>query len=235
MKRKVIIIAIIVLALISGGGIVLYYNYENSHYIKTDDAQISADMLTVMPRINGSITKWNTKVGERVSKDEILGTQEIDTMLGSISATSALNPAAEKAAKELLINKASIKSPMDGKIIQTTALKGQMASTSTNLAVVADMANAYITANIKEGDINKVKIGQKVDISIDAYPGETFAGKVGNIGQAAESIFSLLPKQNSTGNFTKVTQMIPVTIRIDGAADIDLMPGMNSTIKILIK
>lgn len=191
-------------------------------------------MLIIMPRINGSITDWKVKVGEQVSRDEILGTQEVDTMLGSM-ATAVPGSAAEKAARVVLTAKADIKSPMDGKVIQMTAIKGQMASASTNLAVVADLANAYITANIKENNINEVKVGQKVVISIDAYPGEAFSGKVENIGQAAESIFSLLPKQNSTGNFTKVTQLIPVKISIDSAAKINLMPGMNTTIRIFIK
>jgi multidrug resistance efflux pump len=235
MKRKSIVIGIIVLALLIGGGIIIYYNYENSHYVTTEDAQISADMLNVLPQINGGITEWNAKVGEQVTKGEVLGTQEIDTMLGGMSAATALNPAAEKAASDLLTTKADIKSPMDGKIIQMTAIKGQMAAASTNLAIVADMANAYITANIKESNINEIKVGQKVDISIDAFPGEAFSGEVENIGQAAESIFSLLPKQNSTGNFTKVTQLIPIKISIDGASDINLMPGMNSSIKIFIK
>jgi multidrug resistance efflux pump len=235
MKKKLIIIGIIVLALIIGGGIFFYYSYENSHYVKTEDAQISADMLTVTPQINGGISAWNASVGEQVTKGEVLGTQEINTMLSSMSGTTQLSPAAEKAASDLLTSKANIKSPIDGEIIQTTAIEGQMASTSTSLAVVADMADAYIAANIKEANINDVKVGQKVDISIDAFPEKTFTGKVENIGRAAESVFSLLPTQNSTGNFTKVTQLIPVKISIDGAGSVDLMPGMNATIKIFIK
>lgn len=110
-----------------------------------------------------------------------------------------------------------------------------MASTSTSLAVVANMNQAYVTANIKEVNINDIKVGQKVDITIDAFPNELFNGKVENIGQSAESVFSLLPAQNSSGSFTKVTQLIPVKISIDGAANMNLMPGMNASIKILIK
>jgi len=235
MKKKLIITGIIVLAVIIGGGIAFYYHYENSHYITTDDAQISADMLAVTPQINGGITDWNAKVGDQVTKGEVLGTQEINTMLNSMAGTTPLSSAAEQAASDLLTSKASVKSPIEGKIIQTTAIKGQMASTSTSLAVVADMADAYITANIKEANINDIKVGQKVDIRIDAFPGKTFNGKVENIGQAAESIFSLLSSQNSTGNFTKVTQLIPVKISIDGTDNTDLMLGMNTTVKIIIK
>jgi multidrug resistance efflux pump len=156
-------------------------------------------------------------------------------MLGSMTGTSTLSPEAQKAASDLLTSKAGIKSPINGEIIQTTAINGQMAATSTSLAVVANMADAYIDTNIKEVNINDVKVGQKVDISIDAFPGKSFSGKVENIGKAAESILSLLPAQNSAGNYTKVTQLTPVKISIDGSANIDLLPGMNATVKIIIK
>ena len=235
MKKKLIIIAIIVLALLIGGGIAYYYNYQNSHYVTTDDAQISADMLTITPKITGAITEWNAKVGDKVSTGDVLGTQDTSLMLASMMSTAQLSPAAEQAASNLLTSEAQVKSPIDGVIIESSAIKGQMAATSTSLAVVADIKDAYITANIKEVNINDVKVGQKVDISIDAFPGKSFTGKVENIGQAAESIFSLLPTQNSTGNYTKVTQLIPVKISIDNASDADLMPGMNTTVKIFIK
>lgn len=122
MKRTLIIIGIIVLALIIGGGIIYYYNYENSHYVKTDDAQISADMLYITPQISGAVTSWNANIGDRVTKGEVLGTQEINTMLGSMSGSSQLTPAAEKAVSDLLSSKANIKSPIDGKIIQKQQL-----------------------------------------------------------------------------------------------------------------
>ena len=240
-KRTIIVIVIIVLALAVGGGIAYYYNYENSHYITTDDAQISADMLTITPQITGAIQDWNVKAGDKVTKGEVLGTQETDTMLGSLASSAPANPAGQKAESELLASKSQIKAPIDGEVIQTTAIKGQLAAASTSLAVIADIANAYVTANIKEGNINDIKVGQKVDISIDAFPGKSFTGKVENIGRAAESVFSLIPSINSSGSFTKVTQLIPVKIGLtgtdgtDSTGGIDLMPGLNTTVKIYIK
>jgi multidrug resistance efflux pump len=234
MKKRLIIIGVIVLALLIGGGIVYYYSYQNSHFVATDDAQISADMLAVTPQIAGGITGWSAKVGDEVTKGQVLGTQEINTMLGSMAATLT-TPAAQKAASDLLSAKADIKSPIDGVVIQSTAITSQLASTSTSLAIVANISGAYITANIKEANINDIQVGQKVDITIDAFPGKAFTGSVENIGRATESIFSLLPSQNSTGNYTKVTQLIPVKINIDGAGSLNLMPGMNTSVKIIIK
>jgi multidrug resistance efflux pump len=234
MKKKLIIIGAVVLAVLIGGGIAYYYSYENSHYVTTDDAQISADMLAITPQISGGVTEWTAKVGDQVTKGQILGKQEINTMLGGMAA-SLTTPQAQSAATDLLTSKAGIKSPIDGEIIQSTAIAGQLASTSTSLAVVADMNNAYITANIKEVNINDIQVGQKVNINIDAFPDQSFAGKVDSIGRATESVFTLLPSSNSSGNYTKVTQLIPVKISLYGAGQIALMPGMNVTVKIFIK
>ena len=230
-KRNVIIIAIIIVALIGGGGIAFYYNYQNKNFISTDDAQVTADMVTVTPQISGGIKDWTATVGEKVTKGQVLGSQETETMLSS-TASQLTSPQAEQVQAALLTSKAQIKSPIDGKVIQSSAVVGQMASTSTGVAVIADTADAYITANIKETDINDVKAGQTVTITIDAYKGETFKGKVKDIGQAAESVFALLPTQDTSGNYTKVTQLIPVKISIDNPGSYDLMPGMNASVKV---
>jgi multidrug resistance efflux pump len=230
-KRNIIIIAIIIVALIGGGGIMYYYNYQNSHYISTDDAQVTADMVTVTPQINGAIKSWRAKVGETVTKGQVLGTQETDTMLSS-TVSQLTTPQAQQAESTLLASKADIKSPIDGKVIQYSAVNGQMVSTSTSVAVVADTDDASITANIKEVDISGIKAGQTVTIDMDAYQGKNFTGKVESIGQAAESVFSLLSTENTSGNYTKVTQLIPVKISIDNQNGCDLMPGMNASVKI---
>ena len=230
-KRNIIIIVILVVAIIGGCGIAYGYNYQNSHFITTDDAQVSADMVTVTPMISGGIKQWDATVGKTVTKGQVLGSQETDTMLSS-AAAQLTTPQAQQAEASMLASKADIKSPIDGKVIQSSAVVGQMASTSTSVAVIADTADAYITANIKEVDINDIKKGQKVTVSVDAYGGKTLTGKVDSIGQAAESVFSLLPTQNTSGNYTKVTQLIPIKITIDNPDHLDLMPGMNATVKI---
>lgn len=234
MKKNIIIICIVVVALLLGGGIAYYYSYQGAHFVTTEDAQVSADMLPVTPLLNGGITAWSAKVGDQVKAGDVLGTQETNTQLSAMAA-SLTTPEAQKTASDMLAAKAAIKSPMDGEVIQSSAVVGQLASASTSLAVVADMKNAYIRANIKEGSINDIQVGQQVSITIDAFPGQTFAGKVESIGRAAESVFSLLPGINSSGNYTKVTQLIPVKISLYGADQITLMPGMNASVKITIK
>jgi multidrug resistance efflux pump len=213
MKKKIILIAIIVIALIGGGAIAFYYNYQSEHFVNTDNAQVSADMLTITPQAAGRITKWEVKVGDKVKKNQTLGIVKTTTTLGTIE-------------------NIKIKSPIKGTIIQSDAIVGQTASTSTEVAVVANTAKAYITANIKETDLSNVKVGQKVSITVDAYSGTTLTGKVNNIGQATASVFSLLPTETTSGDYTKETQLIPTKIIIDSKEGLNLMPGMNASVQI---
>jgi multidrug resistance efflux pump len=77
-----------------------------------------------------------------------------------------------------------------------------------------------------------VKLGQEVLVKVDAFPDKSFRGQVENIGRATASTFSLLPASNSGGNFTKVTQVIPVKIHLFDTGSAGLMVGMNAAIRI---
>lgn len=227
MKRSSIIITIVVLAIIIGGGIGYYFSYQNSNYVSTQDARVAADMLPVTPPITGSITSWNVKVGDMVTQGQILGKQDTSILLSTNPALSSSH--------STLDTMSQIKSPIDGKIIQSNAIAGQMAAPGTSLAYVANTGNAYISANIKETSIQNVVVGQKADITIDAYPNIIFLGTVSSIGQATSSTFSLFPAQNASGSYTKVTQVIPVKITISDFRGADMMPGMNASVRINLR
>jgi len=128
--------------------------------------------------------------------------------------------------------KAVIRAPIAGQVIRSTAVVGQMAAPGVSLAVIGDTAGLYISANVKEGSIARVKIGQRVDLSIDAFPGRKFLGRVDSIGRATSSTFSLLPSTGGGGNYTKVVQVIPIKIAIMDQDGARLMIGMNATIRI---
>jgi multidrug resistance efflux pump len=93
----------------------------------------------------------------------------------------------------------------------------------------------YITANIEETNIFKVKEGQPVDITIDAYPGKVFQGYVSHIGKAANSVFNPFSNITTSGTFSKTTQLLPVKISIVGGDALTLYPGFNATVKIHIQ
>ena len=91
--------------------------------------------------------------------------------------------------------------------------------------MIHDPRKVWVIANVKETEIRHVKLGAHVDVTVDAYPGEKFDGKVSRIGNAATSQFALLPNPNPSGNFTKITQRIEVKVDVE-QRDNMLRPGM---------
>jgi multidrug resistance efflux pump len=230
-KKKKAIILIVVLALICGVGAGGYFFYDYFYFFSTDNAQITANMITVIPEVTGKVVNWNVKEGDYVKTGQLLGHQDVDELITS----SAISPAVLGSTADSIVSKADIKSPIDGKVIQTDIVKGEVVSPSVTVATIADTSNIYINANVEETSIFKIKPGQKVDISIDAYPGRHFVGYVESIGEATQSTFTSISSISTDGTFSKVTQLIPVKISIVDNANLKLMIGLNVTVKIHIK
>lgn len=95
----------------------------------------------------------------------------------------------------------------------------------------ADMDNIYITAHIKETELRDIEKDDKVDIKVDGDPDTTFEGKVEEIGYATDSVFSMFPEMNQSGDYTKVTEKVQVKISIQNPSA-KLLPGMNAEVKI---
>lgn len=118
-----------------------------------------------------------------------------------------------------------IVSPADGKVVMTFVRKGEHVSPGQRIVMFHDPAQIWVEANVRETDIGALRPGMKADIRVDAYPGKVFRGEVYRIGQAATSKFALLPDPNPSGNFTKITQRLPVRIALT-VKDRALRPGM---------
>jgi len=124
-----------------------------------------------------------------------------------------------------------IRSPINGVVDRVFVDKGEYITPGQRLALIHDPKKIWIEANIKETEIRKLKIGHTAEISIDAYPDKKFKGVVSSIGDSATSEFALLPTPNPSGNFTKITQRLPVRIQIDQDGR-QLRPGMMVVVKI---
>lgn len=230
-RRVAVVSLVLFLSLLGTGAIAGYYYYEGVNYVTTEDARVTADTVTVTPEIAGRLVEWNVRESDRVKAGQLLGRQDLESVLTS----STTGPQALGAAAAVMAAKAEIRAPISGEVIQSKAVVGALVSAGTPLAVVADTDHAYISANIKETKIDQVKVGQRVDVHLDAYPGKTFVGRVASIGRATTSVFSLLPSQNSGENYIKVTQVIPVKIVLVDAGEVKLLPGMSATVRIHIK
>jgi membrane fusion protein (multidrug efflux system) len=127
-----------------------------------------------------------------------------------------------------------IRAPYDGKMGRRTIQEGQLVQTGQTIAYLVDKsAGKWVVANFKETQIASMQVGEQVSIYVDAFPNQKFVGKIESLSGATGSRFSLLPPDNSTGNFVKIAQRIPVRIRLDEKnKDIDLLTaGMSVTVK----
>ncbi|MFP1683713.1 HlyD family secretion protein [Alloalcanivorax sp. C16-1] len=119
-----------------------------------------------------------------------------------------------------------VPSPIAGVVNKTLVDQGEYVSAGQPLLMMHDPDDLWVEANIKETDIGELHPGQPVAITVDAYPDQHFAGEVRIVGRAATSQFALLPDPNPSGNFTKITQRIPVRIALtEGPVD-RIGPGM---------
>lgn len=229
-KLKTALIAAGIIALIAAAAGIGYYIYQGLNYFSTQNAAVTSDMVTLTPEITGRLKDWNVQVGDQVRAGQILGRQEVSSMVS----TTALSPNNLANSADIMIAKADIKSPIDGKVVMANVVKGQVLSPGMEIATIADTAHIYVKANIEETDIFNIQPGQTVDIKIDAYPRQNFRGSVESIGQATAAAFNTSISLTTSGTYSKVTQLIPVHIAIVNPDNLTLMPGMNATVKIHI-
>lgn len=218
MRRIILVPLLIFLALAAIGGAIAYWIYDNYNYYRTDDAQISGQILNVSAPVAGTLTSLSVKLNDKVTAGQTIG-----------SITPAASATARGAAS------LDLTSPMNGTILQVPAVQGQNVAPGLTLVVLTDPSTVTVTAYVDENAINNVSVGQAVDIHIDAYSDTSFTGHIAQIVQATAGTFSLLPNQDPTsGNFTKVGQRIPVVITLDATAGKAILPGMSAEVTIHI-
>jgi membrane fusion protein, multidrug efflux system len=139
-------------------------------------------------------------------------------------------------AAKLMLSYCSILAPANGVVSKKNVQKGQVVGIGQPLMAIANNQKTWVVANFKETQIEKMKIGQEAEISIDAYSGKTFKGKVESFSPATGAKFSLLPADNATGNFVKVTQRIPVKIVLtENSNEYPLRAGMSVSVTVKTK
>jgi membrane fusion protein (multidrug efflux system) len=131
--------------------------------------------------------------------------------------------------------------PADGTLAKRWLLQGDVVQPSQSVFTLTLNKNLWVVAFLEETKISEIHAGQNVRFSIDAYPEIRFIGKVFLVGSTTASVFSLIPANNASGNFTKVTQRIPIRISIDSAenykdlSQFNIFSGMSVVVKIIKK
>ena len=130
-----------------------------------------------------------------------------------------------------------IRAPVDGVIGNRAVQVGDYMQTGQRLASLVPLDEVYVDANFKETQLAHLRPGQKVEIDVDALPDHPIEGTVDSLAPASGAVFSLLPPDNATGNFTKIVQRLPVRIKVpaDVAAQGELRPGMSVVVSVNTK
>ncbi len=142
---------------------------------------------------------------------------------------------------ELDLEYCSIKAPVDGVVTKKAIEPGQVIAGGQPLLALVSLDDVWVVANFKESQLAKLRVGQRVEIEVDAYGGKSWPGHVESISAATGSRFSLLPPENATGNFVKVVQRVPVKIAIDKGPngkqqdEPRLRPGMSAVPTVFVR
>ncbi|MCD2175876.1 HlyD family secretion protein [Rhizobium sp. C4] len=189
-----------------------------------------------------SLDKANVTL-EQAQADVGASNAAIQSAVANIAATDAQHAQAESAIKslQLAIEKAErdesftvLRAPFDGIVGNLSVQEGDLVTPGMRLAAVVPSDALYIDANFKETQIGEIHPGQTVGIHVDALGDKHIEGKVLSISPASGAVFSLLPAENATGNFTKITQRLPVRISIpkDALETHRLMAGLSVVVDV---
>jgi membrane fusion protein (multidrug efflux system) len=172
-----------------------------------------------------------------VAKEQVAGALaalggKVDIATDSHPTVLAALAARDKAQFDL--SQTTLKAAGDGVVYQAASIKpGQFVSVGTPLFTLVETGDTWVDANFKETQLTHMKVGQEAEITLDTFPDRPLKAVIDSIGAGTGAEFSVLPAQNATGNWVKVTQRIPVRLKVE-TADVDLLlrSGMSATVSV---
>lgn len=212
MKKMVLINIITIVALVIIGVVGFYFYNNATSYVTTDNAKVDGNQIKIASPASGKIKSFDAKQGDQLKKGDTVA---------EVTAQSQDGQTQDQ----------KIKMPQDGTIAKTDGMESSIAQAGSPIAYAYNLDDLYITANIDENDLSSIEKGDKVDVTIDGQDSK-IDGKIKEIGKATANSFSLMPSSNSDGNYTKVSQVIPVKISLDSQPSKNVVPGMNAEVKI---
>lgn len=164
-------------------------------------------------------------------KSVIVAKSKVSDKQTQVAAANIKKAKAMLDAANLNLSYTVITAAIDGQVSKIDIQPGQLVQPGQSLFYIINNSNAWVIANFKETQLNKMVIGQKVTLKVDAYPDYDFEGTLTSFSPATGSRFSILPPDNATGNFVKTIQRLPVKISLNNSNDVEkiklLRPGMN--------
>ena len=200
---------ILVLTIIVGTIIGVYFYWQSTSYLTTGNASVQTNLIHIVPPAPGRLDRFTVSEGSFVRENEIIGRVE---------------------------NVGHLRSPVDGVVVDTNAVLNQVVSPLAPVAVIADINNIHIRANIEETQIDRLQIGQRAYATIDARGNQQFAGYISSIGLVTDAALSgHLTSFTTGGTFTRVTQLVPIKITITDDVSLYNLIGLNANIRIPLR
>jgi len=217
--------------------------------LAADDARYQADELARQEALSGKgVASMSTvdeyrhashQAKERADVVRLTAEQALAALGGDPDAATDDQPSVRAALAELEqarydLSETKVTAPADGVVYQASSFRrGVMLSAGQPVFALVETGKAWVDANFKETQLADLATGQRAEIVFDAAPGQSFLGRVEAIGAGTGAEFSLLPAQNATGNWVKVTQRVPVRIRLDHpAAAASLASGVSAEVTV---
>lgn len=150
----------------------------------------------------------------------------------SVASVEQARAAVDKA--RIALDRTVIRAPVAGVVGARGVRVGQYVRPGGQILSIVPLGDAYVVANFKETQVDRLRLGQTVEIRADAFPGQRLTGHIDSFAPATGSEFALIPVENATGNFTKITQRVPVRIRVDRRSAA-LRPGLSVEVKVDLK
>ena len=171
-------------------------------------------------------------------KSVIIAKSKVSNKQSEVASANIKRAEAMLEAAKLNLSYTVITAAIDGQVSKIAIQPGQLVQPGQALFYIINNQEAWVIANFKETQLNKMKMGQKVTVKVDAYPDTDFEGEITSFSPATGSKFSLLPPDNATGNFVKTIQRLPVKISLNATNDPEkiklLRPGMNVDVDVHI-
>jgi multidrug resistance efflux pump len=205
-----VIILVTVLEAAAFGGTWFFYT---RHYVSTDNAEVDGDKIDINAPASGTLVNWTIDQGSQVHENEVVGRVKLQG--------SGVQP------------QKVIRAPGVGTVAVNNAVNGQYVTQGSELATAYDFNKVYVTARVEENDIAAVKVGQLVNIAVDAFPNAHVTGIVQEIQNSAASQFTIYPGPSTDPtNPQKVDQYVPVKIQLLDTDGQNVVPGMSVTVHI---
>lgn len=218
--------SIVLIVLLGGMALGVYLWYENVTYVHTDNARLAAPLVPVSALSSCQVISLDVDTGSYVEKGQRIAT------VGQPRPDNVMD---RQGYKEIPMGRAGIEAPVSGYIAAVWAYPGMLLGAGSPVVTIYDNSDTWVSANISEIELHRIEPGQDVEISVDSLGGRKLKGRVKGISAATAATFSLLPQNNTTGNFIKVVQVVPVKISLENPGNEVLMPGGSVEVKITVR